>query len=368
MTRRTLHLAPLFTFALSTYAFAQAPIPAQKPPAARPAANTPAKPGAAAAAKPAAEPAPTTEEIKRLMDEGKHREALQKLSRALALKGDAAKQYDRHELLRTKAEAHLNIKDAAAAASAFAAAAKEAPDEASRAQDKASEIVVKRSKNLVFTPKPGKKGDKAEPVEILDPEKRKAAFAALLEEEQAAAAPGLKAAKASKTLPPIVEALKQISDLRMLELAATGEDAEASKMVDDLSGRAQKLMDEAVQDMAALVKDVETSANDLQPTAVPTRAPGGRGAMLTQTLRRRGLSHKDRQDLQRTIGDLKKLVPMARELAESLGEQGKDFEKVAEDGEVVGNKAHEVLTANYDDDLDMNSRETRLKRPMERRR
>ena len=35
--------------------------------------------------KPAAEGSPTTEEIKRLMDEGKHREALQKLSRALAL-------------------------------------------------------------------------------------------------------------------------------------------------------------------------------------------------------------------------------------------------------------------------------------------
>ena len=359
MTRRTLHLAAALTFALSPYALAQAPAPAQKPPAGRPAGN---------AAKPAADPAPTIEEIKRLLDEGKHREALQKLSRALALKGDAAKQYDRHELLRTKAEAHLNIKDTAAAASAFAAAAKEAPDEASRAQDKASEIVVKRSKNLVFTPKPTKKGDKAEPVEIVDPEKRKAAFAALLEEEQAAAAPAMKAAKGSKTLPPIVEALKQIGDLRMLELAATGEDAEASKMVEDLAKRAHKLMDEAVQDMAALVKDVETSANDLQPVAVPTRAPGGRGATLTQTLKRRGLSHKDRQDLQRAIGDLKKLVPMARELAEALGEEGKDFEKVAEDGEVVGNKANEVLTTNYDDDLDMNSRENRLRRPLERKR
>src|SRR5688572_20301841 len=155
MTRRTLHLAAAFTFALSAYAFAQAPAAAQKPPAARPAPNAAAKPGAAAAKA-------TAEEIKALMDEGKHREALQKLSRALALKGDAAKQYDRHELLRAKAEAHLNIKDTAAAASAFAAAAKEAPDDASRAQDKASEIVVKRSKNLVFTPKPSKKGDKAE--------------------------------------------------------------------------------------------------------------------------------------------------------------------------------------------------------------
>jgi len=221
---------------------------------------------------------------------------------------------------------------------------------------------VKRSKNLQFTPKAGKKGEKAEPIDISTLEKRKAAFAALLEEEKASTAPALKAAKGSKSLPPIADALKEIGDIRMLELAATGADAESSKMVEELAGQAHKLMDGAVQDMAALVKDIETSANDVQPVAVPARSPNGRGPIMYQSARRRGLTTRDTQDLKRTIGDLKKLVPMAHDLAQSLGEQGKQFEKVAEDGEAVGNQAQKVLTTDYAND---SMRTEGLRRPVE---
>ena len=323
--------------------------------AARPGANPPA-------ARAGAEPPPSVEEIKQLASEGKHREALQKLSRALALKGDAAAQYDRHELLRLKAEAHLNIRDTAAAASAFAAAAKEAPDDAARAEDKAAELVVRRSKNLQFTPKPAKKGEKAEPINIADPETRKAAFAALLEEEKAAAGPMLKSAAKAKSLPPIVEGLRRVGDLRMLELAATGADDEATKLVEDLGEQAHELMDDAVQDMAGLVDAIETSANEVQRTGVAGHSPVSGRPMLYPSARRRGLTSRDAQDLKRTINDLKKLVPTARELAEVLGdEQGKSFEKVADDGETVGNRAQKVLTTDYGND----ERGEGLRRPME---
>ena len=74
-------------------------------------------------------------------------------------------------------------------------------------------------------PSPARRASKAEPIDIGDPEKRKAAFAALLEEEKASVAPAAQVGPVSKSLPPIVDALKQIGDLRMLELAATGADA-----------------------------------------------------------------------------------------------------------------------------------------------
>jgi len=372
MLRRTLPVSAAFAFSLSVSAFALAqgvmPDNNSKTPTARGASRAGAsKAGApaAGAAKTSNEPAPTVEEIKQLIADGKQREALQKLSRALALRGDSAAQYDRHELLRLKAESHLGLKDAPAASSAFAMAAKEAKDDAARAEDKASELVIKRSKNLQFTPKAGKKGEKAEPIDVVDPEKRKAAFAALLEEEKVTVAPVLKAAKGSKTLPPIVEALKQSGDLRMLELAATGADTETAKEIEGLAGGAQKLMDNAVQDMASLVKDIEASANDVQPVAVPARSPGGRGPIMYQSAKRRGLTTRDTQDLKRTIGDLKKLVPMARDLAASLGEQGKPFEKIADDGEAVGNQAQKVLTTDYTDNGSGNQG---LQRPTEIRR
>jgi hypothetical protein len=310
---------------------------------------------------------PSTDEIRKALDDGQPREALQKVSKALALKGAAAGQYDKHELLRLKGEAHLKLKDVSAASAAFAAAAKETEDDAARAEDKATEIVIKRSRNLTFTPKAAKKGARAEPIDISVPETRKAAFAALLEEEKAEAAPALKAAKGAKTLPPIVEALKRIADLRMLELAATGADAAADETTQALSDQALKLMSDAVEDMAALVKDVDASANELVPIAVPGRGAGGRTATLEPSVRRRGLNTPDMQDLKRTIADLKKLVPMARELAEVLGDAGKGFAKVAEDGAAVGNKAHEVLTTDYGNDTSLMRRETRMKRPTEKR-
>lgn len=354
MTRRTLPAAVVLLLSASV-AIAQVPPKPSARPGAGPGANAPA-------ARPGAEPPPSAEEIKQLASEGKHREALQKLSRALALKGDAAAAYDRHELLRLKAEAHLNIKDTAAAASAFAAAAKEAPDDTARAEDKAAELVVKRSRNLQYTPRPAKKGGKAEPINIADPESRKEAYAALLEEEMAAAAPMLKSAARAKSLPPIVEGLKRIGDLRMLELAATGADAEASKLVEDVAGRAHDLMADAVKDMAGLVDAIEMSANEVQRTAVAGHSPASGRTMLYPSARRRGLTSRDAQDLKRTINDLKKLVPTARELAEALGEEnGKQFEKVADDGETVGNKAHQVLTTDYGND----TRQEGLRRPME---
>lgn len=354
MTRRTLPAAVVLLLSASVSLAQLQPRPAERGGVARPGANPPARPGA--------EPPPSVEEIRHLASEGKHREVLQKLSRVLALKGDAAAAYDRHELLRLKADAHLNMKDTAAAASAFAAAAKEAPDDAARAEDKAAELVVKRSRNLQFTPRPARKGAKAEPIDIADPEKRKAAYAALLEEEKAAAGPMLKSAARAKSLPPIVEGLKRIGDLRMLELAATGADAEAAKLVEDLAEQAHKLMDDAVQDMAGLVDTIEMSANEIQRTAVAGHSPVNGRTMLYPSARRRGLTSRDAQDLKRTINDLKKLVPIARELAEALGEEnGKQFEKVADDGETVGNKAHQVLTTDYGND----TRQEGLRRPME---
>lgn len=355
MTRRTPTLAGTFAIGLAltltTTSLGRAPAP-------------PKLGARAGAAKPAGEAAPSADEIKKLMDAGSYREALQKLSRALALKGNAAGQYNRHDLLRMKAESHLNLKDTASSSAAFGAAAKEAPDDISRAEDRASELMVKRSKNLTFTPKPARKGEKTEAIEIVDPAKRKPAFAALLAEEKASAAPALKSATGSKTLPPIVEALKRIGDLRMLELAATGEDAEASKLVEDLAGRAHKLMDDAVQDLADLVKDVEQSANEIQETRTPAQSIGGRPVAF-QTYRKRGLTTRDSQDLKRAISELTKIVPTARELAQALGSgHGKQFEKLAEDGEAVGNQAHKVLTTDYADDTNLAARQTRMNRPM----
>ena len=67
---------------------------------------------------------PTRTEMREAFDAGDYPRTLQQVARALAVKGDAARDYDRYDLLILKAEAHLRLKNTAAAAAAFDEAAK----------------------------------------------------------------------------------------------------------------------------------------------------------------------------------------------------------------------------------------------------
>ena len=297
---------------------------------------------------------PNVDELHQLYRDGNYKETLQKLSRVLALKGDAAKAYDRHDLLRLRAETQLKLRDAAGAAATFEQAAKESHDDKARAVDVASQAVIKRSKNLQFIPaaKKGAKGAaKAEPIDVGDPEKRKEAFIVLFAEQKDLVVPRVKAAKDAKTLPPVIEALQAAGALRTLELAATGDDAEVKAMVADLSGRAQKMMADAVKDMTDTVAQIEESANRLQEVMTPVRNPGGigggGGVYAERSYRKRGLMTPDVKDLKRVISDCQKMVPAVKGLVDKLGEAGEEFKQIGKDAVAVGTKAHEVLTADY---------------------
>ena len=369
---RTL-IATVLTASTTLWCAAMEPAPAQAP---RPAAGAAAKPQAAAAASDAL---PTTDEIHQLFNEGKYKETLQKLSRVLALKGNSAKAYDRHDLLNLKAETHLRLKESSAAATAFELAAKEAPDEKAKATDAASAMLVKRSKSLTFTPAAKKApaagagavaagakagGAASGPLDITDPGQRKEAFAAMFAEQKQQVAPKLKAGKDAKSLPPLVEAIQATGPLRTLELAATGEDAEAKSMVQELSARAQKMMGDALQQMTKTVADIEAAANDYRPVATAVRSPfGGGGVMMERGYKKRGLMTPDVQDLKRIVSDCQRLVPATREMADALGASGEEFKQIGKDAAALHDKAKQVLTYDYANDYTRAPRPERNARP-----
>src|SRR3954466_10275028 len=78
---------------------------------------------------------PTSSEIKEAFEAQQYPQVLQKLNRVLMLKGKAAQDYNRHDLLLIKAETHLRLKAMPAAAQAFQEASKEAPDGPAAAND-----------------------------------------------------------------------------------------------------------------------------------------------------------------------------------------------------------------------------------------
>ena len=387
------------TVSVALLCAALAPAPGQEPapaPGQEPAPAQAPKPAAGAKAQAAApEALPTTDEMHQLFNEGKYKETLQKLSRVLALKGGAGKAYDRHDLLVLKAETHLRQKESSAASTAFELAAKEAPDEKAKATDVASAMLVKRSRNLTFTPTakkasaggaggPGGAGAVAAgagakagveggakagaapsgPIDITDPEKRKEAFAAMFAEQKQQVAPKLKAGTAAKSLPPLVEALQATGPLRTLELAATGEDAEAKAMVQDLSQRAQKMMGDALKQMTTAVTEIEAAANDYRPVATAVRNPlGGAGVMMERGYRKRGLMTPDVQELKRIVSDCQRLVPATNELADALGASGEEFKQIGKDAAALHDKAKTVLTHDYANEYTRAPRPERNVRP-----
>src|SRR5207302_4158877 len=102
---------------------------------------------AAAPAAPA-EALATSDELRQLFKDKQYQPLLQKLQRVLLLKGDAAKPYDRCELLMLKGETHLQLKEQSLAATSYAEAVKaiDAQTDAKEAASaQATVLLVKRA-------------------------------------------------------------------------------------------------------------------------------------------------------------------------------------------------------------------------------
>lgn len=289
---------------------------------------------------------PTVDEIQALFDKGDYSETLKQLSRLLSLKGKAAEGMDRYTLLMLRGESHLRLKANSAATQALAEAAKAAPDDEAAAKARALAILVKRSKNLVFTPKVAAGGKAASGgIDLTDPKRRPDAFNALYEGERAARKPVLTAADKAKTLPPIAKAMKAAAELRDLELAATGNDHESAAALDRLVQRATKLMAKGLDDAARRVEAIADRANQL--IEVTERTNNG----TRRRTRRRGLDSDDTKELKNIVETCRKVFESSKELAEGFGQED-DVERFAdlqEQAEDVGQRAQDVRVDDYSD-------------------
>ena len=140
---------------LTTLPVSAAPDAAPGKPAAKAPEKAPAQP----------EPLPTVEEVRKLVEDGNVPDAMRHLNRLLALRGKAAEAYDKYELLTLKGDAHLRLRANEAAAVAFKQAAGETDDKVKEAAARATEQLIRRSRNLAYTPRKGAKGRPAEPID-----------------------------------------------------------------------------------------------------------------------------------------------------------------------------------------------------------
>src|SRR4030095_16523074 len=91
-------------------------------------------------------------------------------------------------------------------------------------------------------------------IDVADPVARPRAFVAMFDEARPKVAAALEAAKKSGKVPAMLAAFAMLRDLRALEMAAGGADAESTAMAKALADHARAVMARAVAEMGDAVE------------------------------------------------------------------------------------------------------------------
>jgi hypothetical protein len=288
-----------------------------------------------------AEPVPTPESAQKLIDDGKPAEGLKQVNRLLSMRGKAAEGLDRHAVLLLKAESHLRLKAAEAAAVAFRQAAAETEDKEQQALARASEQLVRKSKNLAYTPKKITKGEKAEPIDIVDPESRRKALGAMFVDEIAPLMPKVEAAKDAKTVAPMVKAVAAVKELDYLELAANGSADQVNGIVEDVKAQGKKMLTAVVEKATKRVDRITELSNDT--TRVKRVMPSGRGYRTVLVPMRRGVSREDVMALKEIAAACDEVMIQAKALTEATGADEAELEELVESADDLRTHVRRML-------------------------
>ena len=317
----------------------------------------PAAPGPGAAPAPVAggEALPTMEQLNAQLNEGKHAEVLKQVAKLLQLKGDAAKAYDRYDLLCLRGEAALRGKANSMAIEAFGQAAKATEDKDKQAVARGTELLIRRSKPLGYVPRtspaaapatrpagarlePAPKGQANQPIPYIEAADRKRAFTALLADEMAVVDPKVKAATKATSLPPIIDAIKSFGDLRAVEVAASGSSAQSKAMGSDLGAHAHKLISDTLSPMERRVEECFASGKRVMVTEYSDGSRYRQPGMV-------GLTSAEQNDLKSIVNTCEKIQPVAAELASVT--DAKELIADAQTAQRLQARATEVLKFDY---------------------
>ena len=292
------------------------------------------------------EPLPTQEQLHEMFDAGQYQPLLTKLARVLPLKGEAGKPYDMIDLNLLKAETCLqqNLQDmASVAANEAAKLGSSSPDNKLGTEAHALAALLKRSQKLQYTPK-SPAGSK--PMSILDRANRQAVYVALLADMQGDVDAKLKAAKTSKSLPPISTAIQSLGDMSVVETMATGSNAQSQKAGDELSSTAHTLMKQTVAALDKRVDAIQKSADkmrDLGPSGRVHRFTG----VAEKSYRKTGLGDAERNELRDAIDACAKIAGTCTDLQAVMKKDARDFKDVVSAAEATAKQADQVLNADY---------------------
>jgi hypothetical protein len=278
------------------------------------------------------DPLPTVEEIQKALKTGDAPGALKGVNRLLQLRGKAAEGYDKYELLTLKGDVHLRMKATEAAAAAFRQAAAATEDPQQQAVAKATELLIKRSKTLAYTPKKAAKGGKAEPIDVVEPDSRAKALAALFVDEVTPLLPKAEAAKGANSVVPMIRAMADAREVEFLERAANGSADQITGIIHALGEQGEAMLGKVVEKATKRVDRITTLANETEHvrTTIPTSSGGFRSVVVPK---RRGIKNDDVAELKTIVDALDEVVAQAAALAQARGGETDSVEDLTDSAE-----------------------------------
>jgi hypothetical protein len=283
--------------------------------------------------RPSEPPPPSMDELRRMFDARQYQDVVRHAVRVLALKGESAAQYDRHEMLVLKAESHLRLGDAEPAAKAFDDAAAAAKDEHAAALDRATALLARRSRQNIYKSKTTSSTLGAgERLSLLDPVGRKLALRALYEDERAASQKRLEVPPRA-SMNDLLAALDVAVPLRALELGATGASGEVDGLITPLCTRAHELMRDEVKSMSSRVDKLDKAANKKKK--------------MGSAYRKRGLSAEEQGELRDVARACEQVGLAARQFADVAPANAERFTALRGDAQALHERATRVLNTDY---------------------
>jgi hypothetical protein len=293
---------------------------------------------------------PTTDDVKAALDRKDYSTTVKLASRLLGLHGNAAAGLNRYELFTLKGEGHFGLHAVPMAIEAYNYALKETTDPHEIAEAKATILLFKRASGSNYVPKttpPG--GTKPPPIDLLDRTQRKAAFAALLDDELTPIQPKIKSASSASSLTVIFPVLQQVEDLVALDRLANDNDDKTKQISGDLVEHARTLITTALKGMWSRVDDIDKAANTKTTTSIQVPVTTSGLYVTKQTVHKAGLSQSNKSELQNIISTCDKIQPAAQAFMQSAGNEDKDWAAITADATRVGSRAKDVLNADYTD-------------------
>ncbi len=293
---------------------------------------------------------PAVEDIKKQVDAGDYRPALQSLTRILTLKGRFAEGYDRVELLLLRAQCQLQLRQSKPALDALQQAFSEAAaknDAKGAASSLALQVLVSKSNNFQFTPKTRTGPTASKALNILDKEQLSEAYKALFEDEFPAIRQKTRIAAQATTIPVILEAAKDIAALRGIELAAAGgagEPSQSKPLAIELSSQGRLLLTSALNDATSATDKLTTSASEVVTVPVPRYDPATGKSWLERIKRPRGLSASDVQTIKNVQSTAAQIETSAVQLAVLLDTDADEFKSLGATARETREKATQLLT------------------------